>query len=45
MALRMKRREQGLLLEEEDDADGFLGVTIGRNDEGFIKLKQVGRSD
>ena len=27
MALGMKLREQGLLLEEEDDTAGFLGVT------------------
>ena len=38
----MKLREQGLLLEEEDDAAGFLGVTMERNVDWFIELKQVG---
>ena len=41
MALGMKLREQGLLIEEEDDAAGFLGVTMERNEDGFIELKQV----
>ena len=45
MALGMKLREQGLLLEEEDDAAGFLGVTMDRNEDGFIELKQVGLID
>ena len=29
--LGVKLREQGLLLEQEDDAAGFLGVTMTKN--------------
>ena len=36
----MKLREQGLFLEEEDNAAGFLGVTMDRNEDGSIELKQ-----
>ena len=42
VALGMKLREQGLLLEEDDDTSGFLGVTMDRTEDGFIGLKQVG---
>ena len=45
MALGMKLREQGLLLEEDDDTSGFLGVTMDRTEDGFIGLKQVGLID
>ena len=45
MALGVKLREQGLLLEEEDDAAGFLGVTMCRNDDGSLELKQTGLID
>ena len=31
-----------LEVDEEDDAAGFLGVTMGRNVDGFIELKHVG---
>ena len=41
MAFGIKLREQGLLLEEEDNTAGFSGVTMERNEDGFIKLKQV----
>ena len=43
--LGSKLREQGLLLEQEDDAAGFLGVTMNRTDEGNIELKQTGLID
>ena len=45
MALGVKPREQGLLLDEEDDAAGFLGVTMCRNDDGSLELKQAGLID
>ena len=38
-------RDQGLLLEEEGDAAGFLGVTMTRDDTGAIELKQTGLID
>ena len=38
-------RKQGLLLEEEGDAAGFLGVTMERNEGGSIELKQTGLID
>ena len=38
----MKLRVQGLLLEEDDDARGFLRVTMGRNEDESTGLKQVG---
>ena len=34
-----------MLLEGEDDADGFLGVTMCRNDDGSLELKQTGLID
>ena len=33
-------RKQGLLLEEEGDAAGFLGVAMERNEGGSVELKQ-----
>ena len=45
MALGVKLREQGLLLEGEDDAAGFLGVTMCRNDDGYLELKRTGLID
>ena len=42
MVLGLKFRDQSLLLQEEHDAAGFLGVTMNRNEDGSIKLKQVG---
>jgi hypothetical protein len=45
MALGMKLREQGLLLEEEDGAADCIGVTMERNEDGFIELKQIGLID
>ena len=44
-ALGAKLREQGLLLEEENDAAGFLGVTMCRNQDGTLELKQTGLID
>lgn len=43
--LASKLRAQGLLLEQEDDAAGFLGVEMTRTEEGFIEMKQVGLID
>lgn len=43
--LAMKLREVGVDLEEEEDAAGFLGVTLDRNDDGSIELKQTGLID
>ena len=43
--LGIKLREQGLLLEEEDDAAGFLGVEMSRTEEGFMEMKQTGLID
>ena len=40
-----KLREQGLLLEQEDDAAGFLGVRMSKTEEGFIEMKQTGLID
>ena len=44
-ALGLLLREQGLLLEEEDDAAGFLGVTMHKNQDGSMELKQTGLID
>ena len=41
----MLLREQGLLLEKEDDAAGFLGVTMHKNQDGSMELKQTGLID
>ena len=38
-------KKQGLLLEEEGDAAGFLGVIMERNEGGSIELKQTGLID
>ena len=38
-------RHQGVLLEEEEDAAGFLGVQIQKNEDGFTELKQEGLID
>ena len=35
-------RDQDLLVGEEEDAAGFLGVTMTRDDKGVIELKQTG---
>ena len=43
--LGTKLREQGLLLEQEDDAAGFLGVRMTKTDEGFLEMKQTGLID
>ena len=40
-----KLREQGLLLEQEDDAAGFLGVRMTKTGEGFLEMKQTGLID
>ena len=45
MALGAEFREQGLLPEEEDNAAGFIGVTMCRNDNGSLELKQTGLID
>ena len=41
MALRAK----GLLLEQEDDAVGFLGVCLTKTTDGHIEMKQSGLID
>ena len=44
--LSMNLRLQGVELEQEDDAAGFLGVTLGRDEEtGLMEMKQVGLID
>jgi hypothetical protein len=43
--LGSKLREQGLLLEQEDDAAGLLGVTMTRTEEGLLEMKQTGLID
>ena len=43
--LGAKLREQGLLLEQEDDAAGFLGVTMTKTEGGHLELKQTGLID
>ena len=45
MALGAKNREQDFLLEEKDDAAGFLGVAMRRNDDESFELKQTGLID
>ena len=38
----MKLREQGVNLEQEDDAAGFLGVTLGHDGTtGLMEMNQV----
>ena len=42
----MQLREQGVNLEKEDDAAGFLGVTLGHDEAtGLVEMKQVGLSN
>jgi hypothetical protein len=43
--LGSKLREQGLLLEQEDDAAGFLGVKMTKTEDGNIEMKQTGLID
>ena len=44
--LAMNLRLQGVDLEQEDDAAGFLGVTLGRDEAtGFMEMKQVALID
>ena len=44
--LAMNLRSQGVDLEQEDGASGFLGVTLGCEEEtGLIEMKQVGLID
>jgi hypothetical protein len=38
-------RKEGLLLEQEDDAAGFLGVRMTKTDEGYLEMKQTGLID
>ena len=39
----MQLREHGVNLEQDDDAAGFLGVTLDRDEEtGIMETKQVG---
>lgn len=40
-----KLRKEGLLLEQEDDAAGFLGVKMSRTEEGLLEMKQTGLID
>ena len=44
-ALAMKLREVGVDLEEEEDAAGFLGVQIEKNESGQLEMTQKGRID
>ncbi len=43
--LGSKLREQGLLLEQEDDAAGYLGVKMTKTEDGHIEMKQTGLID
>jgi hypothetical protein len=43
--LAMKLREAGVDLEQEDDAAGFLGVRIEKNEAGQLEMKQTGLID
>jgi hypothetical protein len=43
--LGSRLREEGLLLEEEGDAAGYLGVEITKTEEGLIEMKQTGLID
>ena len=44
--LAMKLRAEGVDLEQEDDAAGFLGVRLERNEEtGLLEMKQTGLID
>eukprot|EP00956_Cyclotella_meneghiniana_P042975 scaffold249367_cov117-Cyclotella_meneghiniana.AAC.2 len=37
--------QEGLLLEEEDDAAGYLGVDMTKTPEGYLEMKQTGLLD
>jgi hypothetical protein len=37
--------KEGLLLEEEDDAAGYLGVDMTKTLEGYLEMKQTGLID
>eukprot|EP00956_Cyclotella_meneghiniana_P032322 scaffold88264_cov32-Cyclotella_meneghiniana.AAC.1 len=43
--LGAKLRKEGLLLEEEGDAAGYLGVEMTKTEEGLIEMKQTGLID
>jgi hypothetical protein len=43
--LGSKLREEGLLLEQEDDAAGFLGVKMTKTEGGLLEMKQTGLID
>ena len=43
--LGLKLRAQDLLLEQEDNAAGFLGVKMTRTEEGLLEMKQTGLID
>jgi hypothetical protein len=38
-------REQGLLLEQEDNAVGYLGVKMTKTEDSHIEMKQTGLID
>ncbi len=40
--LGSKLCKQGLILEQEDDAAGFLGVRMTQTEEGLLEMKQTG---
>ena len=43
--LGSKLRAQDLLLEQDDDSAGFLGVKMTRTEEGLLEMKQTGLID
>jgi hypothetical protein len=43
--LAVKLRQAGVDLEQEDDAAGFLGVRLSKNEAGQIEMKQTGLID
>jgi hypothetical protein len=43
--LGSKLRKEGLLLEQEDDAAGFLGVKMTKTEDGYIEMRQTGLID
>ena len=43
--LAIKLRTKGLLLDQEDDAAGFLGVTLSKTDKEIIEMTQTGLID
>ena len=40
--LGSKLRKDGLLLEQEDNSAGFLGIKMTKMEDGLIKMKQTG---